>query len=252
MQIRQVRNATLKIKYCGITFLIDPWLQDKGTGFSAKAVRPEMQGVKCPMNELPDTPEKVLTDVDCCIVTHLHFDHFTPDYLPRDLKIITQNRADAETLQSHGFENAGFFDGDSVTIGNVTIYKTIAVHGENDSVVEQMGEASGYVFEATGENRLYLTGDTVFCQAVTDVLDQYQPEVIILNCCGATIPLGRLIMDLSDVERVCKAAPEATVIASHLDSVNHATLTADDVRGFVMDRKLRQVLVPCNGESIEI
>ena len=56
MVIQQIRNATLKIKYGDIVFLIDPWFQDQGTGFSAKTVRPEMQGIKCPMNALPDTP----------------------------------------------------------------------------------------------------------------------------------------------------------------------------------------------------
>ena len=49
MRIQQIRNATLKIEYAGQTVLLDPWLQDKGTGFSANAIRPEMQGVKCPM-----------------------------------------------------------------------------------------------------------------------------------------------------------------------------------------------------------
>jgi len=88
MYIQQIRNATLKIKYGSCTFLIDPWFQDQGTGFSVKAVRPEMQGIKCPMNALPDSPESVLRGTDCCLVTHLHFDHFGHDYLPRDLRII--------------------------------------------------------------------------------------------------------------------------------------------------------------------
>ena len=44
MVIQQIRNATLKIEYGNITFLIDPWFQDQGTGFSAKAVKAEMQG----------------------------------------------------------------------------------------------------------------------------------------------------------------------------------------------------------------
>ena len=57
MIIQQIRNATLKIEYNGISFLIDPWLQDQGSGFSVIAVRPEMQGIKCPMNALPDSPE---------------------------------------------------------------------------------------------------------------------------------------------------------------------------------------------------
>lgn len=29
MRIQQIRNATLKIEYGDVTFLIDPWLQDK-------------------------------------------------------------------------------------------------------------------------------------------------------------------------------------------------------------------------------
>lgn len=38
MIIQQIRNDALKIEYNGISFLIDPWLQDQGTGFSVKAV----------------------------------------------------------------------------------------------------------------------------------------------------------------------------------------------------------------------
>ena len=38
MIIQQIRNAALKIEYNGISFLIDPWLQDQETGFSVKAV----------------------------------------------------------------------------------------------------------------------------------------------------------------------------------------------------------------------
>lgn len=57
MVIQQIRNAALKIEYGSKIFLIDPWFQDQGTGCSVKAVRPEMQGIKCPMNALPDSPE---------------------------------------------------------------------------------------------------------------------------------------------------------------------------------------------------
>ena len=82
MKIQQIRNATMKINYGGITFLLDPWLQDKGTGFSAKAVRKEMVGIKTPINDLPITPDEILSGVDHCLVTHIHPDHFTSDYLP--------------------------------------------------------------------------------------------------------------------------------------------------------------------------
>lgn len=205
MVIQQIRNATLKIEYGNITFLIDPWLQDQGTGFSAKAIQPEMQGVRCPMNALPDSPEIILKGVDYCLVTHLHFDHFSPDYLPQDLKIIAQNQADSEKLQQMGFKNTTAFASESVTVGDVVIHKTKAVHGDSSELVEKMGEVCGYVFEAPGEKCLYLAADTV---------------------------------------------SGATVIASHLDSVNHALLTRKDITAFAKEKDLTGIQVPEDGECI--
>ncbi len=248
MVIQQIRNATLKIEYGGNTFLIDPWFRDQGTGFSAKAIRPEMQGVRCPMNALPDSPERILKGVDYCLVTHLHFDHFSPDYLPRDLRIIAQNHEDAEKIREMGFENAAAFESDLLSIGDVAIHKTKAIHGESKEVVEKMGEVSGYVFEAPGEKGLYLAADTIYCLEVEQTIRQYQPEVIILNCCEATTPLGRLIMNLPDIESVCEAAPQAIVIASHLDSVNHALLTRKDITAFAKEKNLAGIRVPEDGE----
>ena len=248
MVIQQIRNATLKIEYGDITFLIDPWLQDQGSGFSAKAVRPEMQGVKCPMNALPDSPDSILKGVDYCLVTHLHFDHFSPDYLPQDLRIIAQNQVDSEKLLQMGFKNATAFASESVTVGDVVIHKTKAIHGVSDELVEKMGEVCGYVFEAPGEKCLYLAADTVYCTEVEQTIRKHHPEVIILNCCEATTPLGRLIMNLPDVEKVCKAAPAALVIASHLDSVNHALLTRKDITAFAKEKDLTGIRVPEDGE----
>ena len=252
MIIQQIRNATLKIKYSSITFLIDPWLQDQGTGFSAKAVRPEMKGIKCPMNALPDTSDRILKDVDYCLVTHLHFDHFCPDYLPKDLRIIAQNHEDAEKIRQMGFENAASFESEHLSIDGVAIHKTKAIHGDSEEVVKKMGEVCGYIFEAPGEKCLYLAADTIYCQEVEQTIKRYQPEVIILNCCEATTPLGRLIMNLSDVENVCQAAPEAIVIASHLNSVNHALLTRKDIIEFANEKGLSAIKVPEDGECIDL
>lgn len=252
MIIQQIRNATLKIKYSSITFLIDPWFQDQGTGFSAKVVRPEMQGIKCPMNALPDTPDRILKDVDYCLVTHLHFDHFCPDYLPKDLRIIAQNHEDAEKIRQMGFENAAAFDSERLIIDDVMIYKTKAIHGDSEEVVKKMGEVCGYVFEASGEKRLYLAADTIYCREVEQTIKRYQPEVIILNCCEATTPLGRLIMNLSDVENVCQAAPKALVVASHINSVNHALLTRKDIIEFANEKSLTTIKVPEDGECIDL
>ena len=67
MVIQQIRNATLKIQYGSFTIFLDPWLQDRGAGFSAEPVKEEMIGVKNPMNDLPLSPAEILNDVDFCL-----------------------------------------------------------------------------------------------------------------------------------------------------------------------------------------
>ncbi len=115
---------------------------------------------------------------------------------------------------------------EEIEIGGVKIRKTKAIHGENEAVVKKMGEVCGYVFRA--------------------------PEVIILNCCGATVPLGRLIMGADDVKKVFRKAPEAVIVATHLDSVNHALYTSEDIKNYIENEGLVQVRVPANGETVEI
>lgn len=150
-----------------------------------------------------------------------------------------------------GFENVSVINGKSIKIGNITITKTPAVHGDNEQVAARMGTVSGYIL--TGEEKtLYIAGDTVFYEGVERTLNEYVPDVIIVNCCEATIPLGRLIMNLNDVQAVCRICPNATVIATHLDSVNHALVSSDDVRRFAAEHHLTQVVVPKNGENIEL
>ena len=250
MKIQQIRNATLKIEYGDQTILLDPWLQDQGTGFSASAVRAEMRGIRSPLNALPLTPDEILAGVNFCLVTHIHPDHFTPDYLPKRMRIIVQNEEDRQEANSMGFENVLAFAGDTLNIGSITITKVPAVHGDNEKLVKRMGIGSGYIL--SGEHKtLYIAGDTVYCSTVEETLKKYKPDVIAVNCCEATMPEGRLIMNLSDLAAICRQAPKALVIATHLDSVNHALLSSDDVRFFAQAHSLTQVFVPKNGEMAE-
>lgn len=246
MKIQQIRNATLKIEYGPFTILLDPWLQDKGAGPSFTPVRKEMAGVKNPMNDLPLPPEEILSGVDFCLVTHIHPDHFTADYLPQDIPVLVQNEEDKELVTGMGFSRVTAFEGPEIHMGGITITKTPARHGDNPETVAYMGPVSGYVLRGEGKT-LYLAGDTVYFDGAAQTIDIYRPDVIVLNCCAATMPMGRLIMDLADVEAVCQKAPGATIIATHLDSVNHALLSSDDVRAFAARKKLDQIQVPANG-----
>ena len=72
-----------------------------------------------------------------------------------------------------------------------------------------------------------------------------------LNSCDAQV-IGNesIIMGKQDLYEVHKAAPDTTVIASHMEAVNHATLTRKELRGFLSEKGMTQrVLIPEDGES---
>jgi hypothetical protein len=57
-------------------------------------------------------------------------------------------------------------------------------------------------------------------------------------------------MGKEDIYEVYKAAPAATIIASHMEAVNHATLTRKALGEFLRAKEMTQrVLVPDDGES---
>ena len=62
--------------------------------------------------------------------------------------------------------------------------------------------------------------DTVWNHHVTVAVEQFTPEVILLNAGDAqVIGLGSIIMGKEDVWRVFQAAPQAQIVAAHLESV---------------------------------
>ncbi|MBP9679472.1 MAG: MBL fold metallo-hydrolase, partial [Aeromonas sp.] len=109
-------------------------------------------------------------------------------------------------------------------------------------------------FSHPDEPSLYLAGDTVWNAQVKQALQLHQPEVIILNCGDAQVPgLGSIIMGKEDVAAVYQAAPQATLIASHMEAVNHAVLSRQELRTYLTDRGMTdRVRVPEDGEALSL
>ncbi|APC41390.1 MBL fold metallo-hydrolase [Clostridium estertheticum] len=252
MKIQQIRNATLIISYGGLKFLVDPWLQDKNKGFSAQSLDPIKNDMKSPLHDLPFSPEDILMDIDYCLVTHFHEDHFTKDYLPLDISIIFQNEEDETKAKEIGFTNTSSFIENSLEIDGITLIKVPGVHGDNEITSLKMGVVSGYVFQHPDEKTVYIAGDTIYYYGVENNIKTYQPDIIIVNSCDARLTFGRLIMNKEDVVSVCKAAQNAKVIASHMDNVNHGFLTREELKQYLIDQKYdKQVIIPNDGEIIQ-
>jgi L-ascorbate metabolism protein UlaG (beta-lactamase superfamily) len=195
--------------------------------------------------------------VDAVIVTHDHLDHWDPvaqQLVPKHLPLFVQHQQDAETVRASGFEDVRLL-GESGEFAGIRLQQTEGQHGSDKIMAmlgDRLGEVSGVVFSHPAEKTLYLAGDTVWNAQVEQALQQHQPGVVILNCGDAQIPdLGAIIMNKEDVLAVHRAAPQATLIASHMEAVNHALLSRRELRDYLDKQGVKtRVLVPEDGESI--
>lgn len=167
-----------------------------------------------------------------------------------------QHQQDADTLRTSGFEDVRLL-GSAGEFAGIRLQQTEGQHGSDKIMAvlgERLGEVCGVVFSHPAEKTLYLAGDTVWNEQVAQSLMRHNPEVIVLNCGDAHIPgLGPIIMNKEDVLAVHQAAPQATLIASHMEAVNHALLTRRELRDYLRERGMAdRVLVPEDGESLAL
>jgi len=250
MNIQQIRNATLVVNYTGKKFLIDPFLADKGT---YPPFLPSLrQDQFNPLVNLPTSIDHIINNVDAVIITHLHLDHFdevAKAVLPKDIKMFVQNEQDATVVRNAGFQNVEVLQENTVFEG-IKLTKTKGEHGRGE-ILKRTGLVCGVVFEHANEKTLYVAGDTVWYEAIQEVIETHKPEIIVVN--GGDnqfLQGGSLVMGKGDIYEVYKAAPNATIISVHMEAVNHWTLSREELKSFINEKGISSnVLVPDDGES---
>ncbi|HET9910838.1 MAG TPA: MBL fold metallo-hydrolase [Anaerolineales bacterium] len=247
MQIQLIRSATLRFSYAQKNFIIDPYL-------AAKHTRPSFTGASPnPLVDLPCSPLEVIADIEMTLISHLHSDHFDPvaqDLLPKDTPIFCQEE-DKAKIESKGFYNVVPVI-DAVNWQGITITRTACQHGSGE-VLKEMGNASGFVFQAANEPTVYWAGDTIWCESVADAIRRSQPDIIITHSCGAKWGDGVLIvMDAEQTLAVHRVVPDSVIVATHMDSLDHATVTREDLRAYAEANGLgpEKLLIPLDGEKI--
>lgn len=256
MKLTQIRNATLRLDYAGTRFLIDPMLsaKDAWPGFPGTA----RAHLRNPMVELPLSVEQLL-DVDIVIVTHTHPDHWdeaAQRLIPKGQIIYTQSDDDAALLRSQGFTAVQVLS-DTNEIAGIQIIKTGGQHGSDEAyaipeMAQLLGAACGLVFIHPSEKTLYVAGDTIWVPPYVESLQKYQPDVVVLNMGDANVDgIGSIIMGKEDAVRTLAALPSATIVASHMEAVNHCLLSRAELRLFAAEKGIKeQVFVPEDGETL--
>ena len=242
MQLTLVRNATLLLDLAGRRLLVDPGLDD------AEA-RPPVESTpnqrRNPLVPLPVPAEELVRGLDAVVVTHLHRDHLDSTaerLLPRDVPLFCQPQ-DEERLRGLGLDARPVAD--EVDWDGLAITRTDGRHGTGE-LAEALAPVSGFVFRAEGEPTLYVAGDTIWCDEVAGAIDRHRPDVAVVNAGGARFLEGDpIVMTTEDVAEVAARVP--TVVAVHLEAINHCLETRADVRA-----RVPAALVPEDGETLEL
>ena len=246
MKLQLIRSATLKINYLNEYFLIDPY-------FAKRFSRPSFTGKsKNPLVDLPLSIDNILSKVEMILISHLHSDHFdsvAQSTIDKNILIICQPEDEVQIKDMH-FKNVHAIDGTYIW-KNISIKRTYAKHGSG-CVLSEMGTASGFLIKADTEPSIYWTGDTILCDEVKEILIKEKPEIIITHSCGAEWGNRvKIVMDKVDTIEICKLLPNSIIVATHMDSLDHAKVSRVDLRQYARENNIKdnQLIILNDGEQ---
>lgn len=253
IEIHFLRHATLIIRVGGVAFLVDPMLSEKN---AMDPVANSRNVIRIPMVDLPFTGsvlKKLLSEVDAIIVTHTHRDHWdakAQELLDKKIPVICQP-TDVDKLNGQGFINL-IPVGQDAAFQGLKIYRTGGQHGTGE-IGQRMGNVSGFIIEFQNK-KIYIAGDTIWCSEVEEALKKHTPDVVVLNTGAAQFDQGDPItMTADDVITAIHTLPSAIMIAVHMETVNHCSLTRNDLRKALEENNVSgNCLIPVDGEKIRL
>ena len=247
--IQLIRNATLLINYAGKKILLDPMFSSKGAFESFAGI------AKNPIVDLPMKIDDIIKDVDLTLITHTHIDHLDPEalnVLDRKQKLYIQPE-DLDYFESRGFKDVEIIPCTENWEG-ITICRTVGQHGSGE-VLKMMGHTSGFVLQHKGSPTIYIIGDSILTIEVIMTIERFKPDIIVVNSGGAKIPgyeENSILMDEEETMRLSGISDTATIIAIHMDAMDHCHTTRAILqqKANEMHVNKKKLLIPKDGEVI--
>jgi L-ascorbate metabolism protein UlaG (beta-lactamase superfamily) len=233
--VQFIGNATLLIRYGGLTLLTDPNFVHRGAevelGYGLTATR-----LTDPAVDVEDLPP-----IDLVVVSHDHGDHFdaiAADWLPHDVPIVTTSSAAAH-LSTLGFTaarplttwDATDFDKDGVRL---RVTSLPAQHGSG-ILSMAMPETMGAMLELWSGRaeplRIYLSGDTMIHAGIDEIGERFPAIDLAFVHLGGMRVLGMAVsMDADQgVELVERIGAKLTIPVHYNDYGTDSSTLAEFV-----------------------
>ena len=171
--------------------------------------------------------------------------------VPKQLPLICQP-GDEDKIRSYGFSDVTPL-ADVIDWHGIRLQRREGSHGLGP-VVQKMGSVMGFSITARNEPSLYWAGDTVLYPPVETIVADTEPEIIIIHPCGARWDGDLITMDAAEAVATCRLAPASIVVATHMDLLDHATVSRDELRRYSIDQGVspHQLLIPQDGETLQL
>ena len=228
-----IGNATMLVRLGGFTFLTDPTFVHRhekvSIGYGMTTTR-----LTDPAMEIADLPA-----IDFVLLSHLHGDHFdqvAQAQLDRALPILTTPEA-AEELHGMGFPAAtGIETWETATLTKrhrrLEVTACPARHGPGvtDLALPDVMGSVVRTDEHTGPpRRLYISGDTLVHDALTEVPRRFPALDVAVIHLGGTKVLGVMVtMDADQGVRAMRLIDAGTTIPVHYDDYDVFTSSLEE------------------------
>ena len=100
---------------------------------------------------------------------------------------------------------------------------------------------------------VYWVGDSIWCDPVEKAVESFKPDIIVTHSGGAAIPgFDPIIMDGAQTLEIVRAAPEAVVVAVHLEALDHCGLSREALRQMADAASIprSRLMIPEDGETL--
>lgn len=253
MKLQFWRNATCQLNADNSKFLIDPMLGKKGSFGVFPWTNDDREN---PLVELPFSDEEIadeISSIDAVFVSHLHPDHWdeaavklintsTPIFCPASI---------AEAISSYGFQNIKPMESES-SFNTLQLSLTSGQHGTGE-IGQKMGRVNGFVLQHEN-NKIYIAGDTIWCQEVKEAIDTHKPQHIIVAGGAATFAIGHPVtMTAHDIKAVAEYAQNSTIWITHLEAVSPCKENRAFLADYLESNNLqKQCRILADGEEVEL